>query len=76
MVPGNSRRLARVTVWLDELSRGAGSCTRDAVAEACPHTHIVVYLDRVTSWERYNLLDRGGVAPRVLVRVQHNIVDL
>ena len=63
MVPGNSGRLARVTVWLDELSGGTGSCTGNAVAEACPHTHIVVHLNRVTSWEGYNLLDRGGVAP-------------
>ena len=76
MVPGNSWRLARVTVGLDELSRGAGSCTRDAVAEACPYTHIVVYLDRVASWEGYDLLDRSRVAPGVLVRVQHNVVDL
>ena len=63
MVPGNSGRLARVTVRLDELSGGTGSCTGNAVAEACPHTHIVVHLNRVTSWEGYNLLDRGGVAP-------------
>jgi len=76
MVPGNSGRLARVTVWLDELSRCTGSCTRNAVAEACPDTHIVVHLDGVTSWEGYNLLDRGGVAPRVLVWVQHNVMDL
>jgi len=76
MVPGNSGRLARVAVRLDELSTGTGSCTRNAVAEACPDTHIVVHLDRVTSWEGYNLLDRGGVAPRVLVWVQHNVMDL
>jgi hypothetical protein len=76
MVPGDSGRLAGVTVWLDELARGAGSSARDAVAEACPYTHIVVYLNRAASWEGHHLLDGGGVAPRMLVRVQHDVVDL
>lgn len=63
MVPGDSGRLARITVGLDELTRGTGSSARDAVAEACPHTHIVVYLNRATAWKGHDLLDRGGVAP-------------
>jgi hypothetical protein len=63
MVPGDSGRLARVTVGFDELTRRTGSSARDAVAEACPYTHIVVYLNRVASWEGHHLLDGSGVAP-------------
>lgn len=76
MVPGDSGRLAGVTVRLDELARGTGSSARDAVAEACPYTHVVVYLNRAASWEGYHLLDGGGVAPRMLVRVKNDVVDL
>jgi hypothetical protein len=76
MVPGDGRGLAGITVGLDELTRGTGDSARDTVAEACPHAHIVVNLNRTAPWEGHNLLDRGGVTPRVLVRVQHNIVDL
>lgn len=76
VVPGDSGGLARVTVGLDELARGTGSSARDAVTEARPYTHIVVYLDRVASWEGHHLLDGGGVAPRMLVRVKHDVVHL
>jgi hypothetical protein len=76
MVPSDSWRLARVTVGLDELTRGAGSSARDTVAEASPHTHVVVYLNRAATREGHHLLDRGGVAPRVLVGVQHDVVHL
>jgi hypothetical protein len=76
MVPGDSGRLARVTVGLDELAGGTGSRAGDAVAEARPHAHIVVYLERTAAREGHHLLDGGGVAPRVLVRVQYNVVDL
>jgi hypothetical protein len=76
MVPGDGGGLAGVTVGLDELTRSAGSSARNAVAEAGPHTHVVVYLNGAAAWEGYNLLDGGGVAPRVLVGVQHNVVHL
>ena len=49
---------------------------RNGVTETRPHAHVVLQLHVPTAGSRDDLPDRRQLAPCVLLRVQHDVVDL
>lgn len=75
-VPNAVQRLAGVAVGSYEVTGRGGFTVRYHVRETGADAHVVVQFLRGTLGPRHHLLYRCRLAPAVLVRIEHDVVNL
>lgn len=68
--------LTRVAIWVDFVDVVGWQRSRYGITETSAQANAVVHLDGVTIHVGYYLFDWRACTPRMLVWVQHDIVDL
>lgn len=76
MMPRYLRRLAAIAVRTDDLARIGRFRVGNGITEARPHAHVVLDRDLLASRIADDLTDVLHRAPRVLVWVEDDVVDL